>query len=277
MGVPVGVSVSRNWAPAVGVRGQFRSEEEEAAASEVGFGPTVVKRIPSPPGIRKEQARGAQQHSSVEVRTPEAQQGIMTSASTPASDAGDGGGPSAQPRRRQEPPITFDRITSGLSGLLSVALKALAFAKRQEIWVDRVAMLAFLATLIGEGVTGKGPMGQLGIDAGLPLYLTPPLVLAFSLVVTFTPKTPSAGKNKKGIDFAGLGFTESNENLHGRAALLGFAASFVGELLTGRGPVGQLSMETGIPEAYIVAAPLVIAPWIYLVVTRLKGKIFPWE
>ena len=50
-------------------------------------------------------------------------------------------------------------------------------------------------------------------------------------------------KNKK---FA-LGFTKSNELFVGRMAMMGIAASIIGALLTGKGALAQLGLETGLP------------------------------
>merc|ERR1712087_921606 len=44
-----------------------------------------------------------------------------------------------------------------------------------------------------------------------------------------------------------LGFTKSNELFVGRMAMLGFAASLVGEILTGKGALAQFDIETGLP------------------------------
>lgn len=59
-----------------------------------------------------------------------------------------------------------------------------------------------------------------------------------------------------------FGFTRPNEYLNGRVAMLGFAAALLGEIATGMGPIGQLSVETGIPAAVfqgtIFALPLVV-------------------
>lgn len=41
----------------------------------------------------------------------------------------------------------------------------------------------------------------------------------------------------------GLGFTKANELFAGRLAQLGFAASLIGEGLTGKGILGQLNVE----------------------------------
>ena len=42
-----------------------------------------------------------------------------------------------------------------------------------------------------------------------------------------------------------IGFTATNELFVGRAAQLGFAASLIGEAVTGKGPLAQFDFETG--------------------------------
>ena len=53
------------------------------------------------------------------------------------------------------------------------------FTKENELFVGRVAQLGFAASLIGEAVTGLGPLAQFGLETGLPLSETEPLLLAF--------------------------------------------------------------------------------------------------
>ncbi|KAK9826860.1 hypothetical protein WJX81_001059 [Elliptochloris bilobata] len=51
----------------------------------------------------------------------------------------------------------------------------------------------------------------------------------------------------KFFGISGLGFTKANELFVGRLAQLGFAASLIGKGLTGKGILGQIGLETGIP------------------------------
>jgi photosystem II protein len=56
--------------------------------------------------------------------------------------------------------------------------------------------------------------------------------------------------------FGYIGFTEDNEIFVGRVAMLGVAASIVGEITTGLGPIAQFSAETGLNQGqvdYLVA------------------------
>lgn len=56
---------------------------------------------------------------------------------------------------------------------------------------------------------------------------------------------------------SGFGFTKANELFVGRAAQLGFAASLIGETFTGKGPLAQFGLETGVPVTE--AEPLLLA------------------
>lgn len=53
-----------------------------------------------------------------------------------------------------------------------------------------------------------------------------------------------------------FGFTKSNELFVGRLAQLGIAFSLIGEIITGKGALAQLNIETGIPISDI--EPLVL-------------------
>ncbi|KMT02651.1 hypothetical protein BVRB_9g203290 isoform A [Beta vulgaris subsp. vulgaris] len=53
-----------------------------------------------------------------------------------------------------------------------------------------------------------------------------------------------------------FGFTKSNEIFVGRLAQLGFAFSLIGEIITGKGALAQLNIETGVPVNEI--KPLVL-------------------
>ncbi|XP_020679808.1 photosystem II 22 kDa protein, chloroplastic [Dendrobium catenatum] len=57
----------------------------------------------------------------------------------------------------------------------------IGFTKQNELFVGRVAMLGFAASLIGEGITGKGILAQLNLETGVPIYEAEPLLLFFIL------------------------------------------------------------------------------------------------
>lgn len=53
-------------------------------------------------------------------------------------------------------------------------IKGFGFTKANELFVGRLAQLGFAASLIGEGITGKGILGQIGLEVNpcpLSFYL----------------------------------------------------------------------------------------------------------
>ncbi|CAI5471368.1 unnamed protein product [Closterium sp. Yama58-4] len=152
------------------------------------------------------------------------------------------------------------------------------FTKQNELFVGRVAMLGFAASLLGEAVTGQGILAQLNMETGIPVYEAEPLLLFFVLfnmlgavgalgdrgkfvLEPVKPPVPPANAGWKGAlglveNGPVLGFTKSNELFVGRVAQLGFAASLIGEVITGKGALAQLNIETGVPVSEI--EPLVI-------------------
>ncbi|XVE60325.1 hypothetical protein DITRI_Ditri05aG0119900 [Diplodiscus trichospermus] len=148
----------------------------------------------------------------------------------------------------------------------------IGFTKQNELFVGRVAMLGFAASLLGEAITGKGILAQLNLETGIPIYEAEPLLLFFILFTLlgaigalgdrgrFVDDPPTGLEGAvippgKGIRSAlGLkeggplfGFTKSNELFVGRLAQLGIAFSLIGEIVTGKGALAQLNIETGIP------------------------------
>jgi len=66
-------------------------------------------------------------------------------------------GPTNDPRIQPNTPKKFFGITD------------FGFTKKNELFVGRWAMVGFAAALIGEKLTGKGPVGQLGLPFDLPV------------------------------------------------------------------------------------------------------------
>ncbi|MED6125849.1 hypothetical protein PIB30_072476 [Stylosanthes scabra] len=146
------------------------------------------------------------------------------------------------------------------------------FTKQNELFVGRVAMLGFAASILGEAITGKGILAQLNLETGIPIYEAEPLLLFFILFTLLgaigalgdrgrfvdddeEPNTGGVIPPGKGLRGAlGLreggplfGFTKANELFVGRLAQLGFAFSLIGEIITGKGALAQLNIETGVP------------------------------
>eukprot|EP00252_Welwitschia_mirabilis_P017478 TRINITY_DN3872_c0_g1_i1.p1 TRINITY_DN3872_c0_g1~~TRINITY_DN3872_c0_g1_i1.p1 ORF type:complete len:286 (-),score=22.10 TRINITY_DN3872_c0_g1_i1:258-1052(-) len=157
------------------------------------------------------------------------------------------------------------------------------FTKANELFVGRVAMIGFAASLLGEAITGKGILAQLNLETGIPIYEAEPLLLFFILFTLLgaigalgdrgkfvnDPEPPTGleravvppGKGIRGT--LGLkeegplfGFTKANELFVGRLAQLGIAFSIIGEIVTGKGALAQLNIETGVPVNEI--EPLVL-------------------
>merc|ERR1712241_861619 len=99
---------------------------------------------------------------------------------------------------------------------------SLGFTKSNELFVGRMAMLGFAASLLGELLTGKGALAQFDLETGLPLFDTEPLVLALIAFNVFAAFAPGKGKF---VGISRVGFTKDNELFVGRMAQLGFAAS----------------------------------------------------
>ncbi|XP_039139791.1 photosystem II 22 kDa protein, chloroplastic [Dioscorea cayenensis subsp. rotundata] len=150
----------------------------------------------------------------------------------------------------------------------------IGFTKQNELFVGRVAMIGFAASLLGEAITGKGILAQLNLETGIPIYEAEPLLLFFILFTLLgaigalgdrgrfvdDPAPPTGldkavippGKSFRsalGLKEGGplFGFTKSNELFVGRLAQLGIAFSLIGEIITGKGALGQLNIETGVP------------------------------
>jgi len=75
-------------------------------------------------------------------------------------------------------------------------ISGFGFTKANELFVGRVAQLGFAFSLIGEAITGKGPLAQFDIETGLPLADTEPLLLAFIAFTLFAAINEGSGRFK---------------------------------------------------------------------------------
>ncbi|CAI5458991.1 unnamed protein product [Closterium sp. Yama58-4] len=69
------------------------------------------------------------------------------------------------------------------------------FTKANELFVGRVAMLGFAASLLGEAVIGQGILSQLNLETGIPITEAEPLVLFF---IAFTVLGAIGGLGDRG-------------------------------------------------------------------------------
>uniref|UniRef100_A0A0A9EX38 Uncharacterized protein n=1 Tax=Arundo donax TaxID=35708 RepID=A0A0A9EX38_ARUDO len=168
----------------------------------------------------------------------------------------------------------------------------IGFTKENELFVGRVAMLGFAASLLGEAITGKGILAQLNLETGIPIYEAEPLLLFFILFTllgaigalgdrgSFVDEAtgldravipPGKGfRSALGLSEGGplFGFTKSNELFVGRLAQLGVAFSIIGEIITGKGALAQLNIETGVPINEI--EPLVLFNVLFFFVAAIN-------
>lgn len=166
------------------------------------------------------------------------------------------------------------KVTVGVNpdGSLKKKTVSLGFTKDNELFVGRMAMIGVAASLFGEVITGKGAIAQLGLETGVTnlfeLDWAILFLIAFNFIAAFAPTSgkfvpeEDFSNDKKGalqdpsisvtdpkqfFGFSGFGFSKANELFVGRLAQLGFAASLIGEAITGQGILGQIGLETGIP------------------------------
>ena len=79
-----------------------------------------------------------------------------------------------------------------LSSILSGPI--FGFTKANELFVGRMAQLGFVASIIGEVVSGKGALAQLNFETGVPIWEIEPIIL-FNVVFFFVAAiNPGTGK-----------------------------------------------------------------------------------
>lgn len=186
---------------------------------------------------------------------------------------------------KKKPSSTEDGVF-GTSG-------GIGFTKQNELFVGRVAMLGFAASILGEALSGKGTLAQFDIETGIPLYETEPLLIGFILFTLLgaigalgdrgrfvddanTGGVIPPGKGLKpalGLQDAGplqtpFGFTKANELFVGRLAQLGIAFSIIGEIITGKGTLAQLNFETGVPISEI--EPIILFQVIFFFIAAIN-------
>ncbi|KAJ8498207.1 hypothetical protein OPV22_008759 [Ensete ventricosum] len=162
---------------------------------------------------------------------------------------------------------TKPKVEDGIFGTLR---EGVWVTKQNELFVGRVAMLGFAASLLGEGITGKGILAQLNLETGIPIYEAEPLLL-FTLGGLgdrgqFVDDPPT-GLGKAVIPPSCFGTRgrrarpssdsrKRTSSLLEDLAQLGIAFSLIGEMITGKGALAQLNIETGVPNSDL--EPLVL-------------------
>ena len=142
-----------------------------------------------------------------------------------------------------------------------------AHKEKATVGLPHLPRLCPLCYLFGTAqlLTGKGALAQFGYEVGLNTIQVDWFIVAligFNAIAalvptsgTFVPEEREALKERpKGVlqdpkitifepkKFFGIsefGFTKANELFVGRVAQLGFAASLIGEVRTGQGPLAQ--------------------------------------
>jgi len=160
-----------------------------------------------------------------------------------------------------------DKSLGDLSSNISEGVRFGGFTPANERFVARMSMLGMAAAVVGEVVTGKGALGQLGLETGIPLIELEDALAAqigvFFLLAAAGFQTqgkfisdvgslafmkPGSWRDAWGLNPEGeplFGYTANNELFIGRLAALGFIGTAVVEGLTGAGPLAQIGFETG--------------------------------
>lgn len=125
-----------------------------------------------------------------------------------------------------------------------------------------MAMIGWALSLLGEVITGLGPLAQLGVETGVPIYDIEGAIVAIAGLNVLAAISPVSGRfvdeealqrpdgplqkpislvePRKFFGITDFGFTKENELFVGRVAQLGFAASLIGEAVTGESVSGQV-------------------------------------
>jgi photosystem II protein len=127
------------------------------------------------------------------------------------------------------------RVEDGIFGA-----SASCFTKENELFVGRVAPPSWARP----GSPSPKPSRSSSSSSSSPCW-------APSDDSSTTPPASSAPSSRPALGLAEggplFGFTKANELFVGRLAQLGNAFSLIGEIVTGKGALAQLNVETGVP------------------------------
>ncbi|CAA6660594.1 unnamed protein product [Spirodela intermedia] len=149
----------------------------------------------------------------------------------------------------------------------------IGFTKPNELFVGRVAMIGFAASLLGEGITGKGILSQVNLETGIPIYEAEPLLLFF-ILFTLLGAIGALGDRGRFVDDPPTGLERAiipRERLETGPA--GDRLLIIGEIITGKGALAQLNIESGVPINEL--EPLVlfsVAFFFFAALNRGTGK-----
>jgi len=133
----------------------------------------------------------------------------------------------------------------------------LGFEAHNELFVGRCAMLGLVAALMGERLTGKGPLAQLNMETGVSVTQLEPLFILFVVALATTAFVPFSdylvGETSPAAPALGIRYTDSRQRLLGRLSMAAFATALVLEAVTGSGPLDLLELDTGVPMDEIEA------------------------
>lgn len=73
--------------------------------------------------------------------------------------------------QRPKGALQDSKVSLATPGKFFGGIKGLGFTKANELFAGRLAQLGFAASLIGEGVTGRGILGQLNVEVRLFSFL----------------------------------------------------------------------------------------------------------
>ncbi|THG16577.1 hypothetical protein TEA_017358 [Camellia sinensis var. sinensis] len=149
----------------------------------------------------------------------------------------------AAPAKKVEKPKP--KVEDGIFGTSG----GIGFTKQNELFVGRVAMIGFAASLLGEAITGKGILAQLNLETGIPIYEAEPLLLFF-ILFTLLGAIGALGDRGRFVDDPPTGLERAViPPGKGLRSALGLKEG-------GKGALAQLNIETGVPIGDI--EPLVL-------------------
>jgi photosystem II protein len=168
---------------------------------------------------------------------------------------------------------------------------SIGFTRGNEILHGRMAMVGFVASIIGEYVDkGVGPLELVSLETGLSNGQIVDIVGFITLINVIIASLPNSATYHRvemeqlekdigpiqdaritvfdplrffGVDNK-FGFYTKNELFVGRVAMIGFAISVIQDILDGKGPLTELAGETHINAMYISAG---IVAWAMLMAT----------